>query len=240
MDNDRLSKIAKRFDKRATKYDSESLWVLERKVIRAITSDLSDAATALEVAGGTGVISSELRKKGLAVTCTDLSLGMLKKARERGLPIVRCDMHWLPFPDRSFDLLFLRQGLQYATIELAFAEFRRVAKREVRVAQIVAASARHVPTWKMIFSELGQPDRHVFAPGEIARAGQSSGLVRLSTTRLLSRERLLGPNSTRRMGNKRAADIARLIRQIDPVARLVNSDFEHRVAWEIVRFTVPK
>ena len=61
----------------------------------------------LDVACGTGRHSIPLRKRGYEVVGIDLSLAMLLACKAcpdgKPIPLVQCDMRWLPFKPESFD-----------------------------------------------------------------------------------------------------------------------------------------
>jgi SAM-dependent methyltransferase len=57
----------------------------------------------LDVGCGTGVYSTALAERGWTPTGVDVSADMLRRARERGLEVVRADATALPFDDAAFD-----------------------------------------------------------------------------------------------------------------------------------------
>lgn len=99
----------------------------------------------LDVASGTGAPSLQIARAVAPtgrVTATDLSPEPLKiaaeRARERGLTNVNfevADVHHLPFPDASFDLVTSRCAVMFfSDLPCALAEMRRVLKPGGRVA----------------------------------------------------------------------------------------------------------
>jgi SAM-dependent methyltransferase len=57
----------------------------------------------LDLGCGTGVYSAALAERGWNVTGVDLSEDMLRRARERGVSVVRANATELPFEEASFD-----------------------------------------------------------------------------------------------------------------------------------------
>lgn len=57
----------------------------------------------LDVGCGTGVFTKVFADNGWTVTGVDISEGMLRFARERGIDVIRADAARLPFEDDSFD-----------------------------------------------------------------------------------------------------------------------------------------
>jgi SAM-dependent methyltransferase len=57
----------------------------------------------LDVGCGTGVYAAGLADRGWEVTGVDVSEDMLRRARDRGIDVMRADVTALPFDDASFD-----------------------------------------------------------------------------------------------------------------------------------------
>jgi len=103
-------------------------------------------ATALVVCGGSGMDAEFLCRAGAKVVSTDLSLGAAKRARERsrrfelGIESVVADVEQLPFPDESFDLVAVHDGLHHlADPHAGLSEMARVARRWILVTEPSAA-----------------------------------------------------------------------------------------------------
>jgi ubiquinone/menaquinone biosynthesis C-methylase UbiE/uncharacterized protein YbaR (Trm112 family) len=131
-------------------------WVLERKFRESLAglSALSTHPTVLTVCGGSGMDAEFLARKGAAVTLTDISSGAVHRARERsqryGFPLVPivADVERLPFADRSFELVYVHDGLHHLVDPLTgLREMARVARKGISVnepvdARVTAVAAR--------------------------------------------------------------------------------------------------
>ena len=83
----------------------------------------------LEVGCGTGLILSRLSPIASSAVGVDLSPGMLRHARERGLDVREGSATALPFDDASFDSVCSFKVLAHVEpIETAFAEVARVVR----------------------------------------------------------------------------------------------------------------
>jgi ubiquinone/menaquinone biosynthesis C-methylase UbiE len=81
----------------------------------------------LEVGCGTGQILSRVRAFAPGAVGVDLSGGMLGHARARGLSVGQASATHLPFPDRSFDLVYSFKVLPHIPdLDGAIAEILRV------------------------------------------------------------------------------------------------------------------
>ena len=104
-----------------------------------------DGGKVLDVATGTGLVASELLRRGFEVTGVDQSPEMLASARERfgpGIELVEASAERLPFPDDSFDHLTVTYLLRY--VEDPGATLRELA-RVVRDGGVVASLEFGVP-----------------------------------------------------------------------------------------------
>jgi demethylmenaquinone methyltransferase/2-methoxy-6-polyprenyl-1,4-benzoquinol methylase len=86
----------------------------------------------LDLACGTGDFSKLVVKRWpAAVTiAADLTHNMLRLARAGGVSAPVCaDAMWLPFPDRSFDCVFIGYGLRnFPRLDRAIAEVERITR----------------------------------------------------------------------------------------------------------------
>jgi ubiquinone/menaquinone biosynthesis C-methylase UbiE len=89
----------------------------------------ADGARVLEAGCGTGMILKEIAPRAREAVGIDLSPGMLKTARARGLDVVNASVTDLPFADESFDLVYSFKVLAHVeNIERALAELARVTR----------------------------------------------------------------------------------------------------------------
>ncbi|HET6626162.1 MAG TPA: class I SAM-dependent methyltransferase [Nocardioidaceae bacterium] len=91
-----------------------------RSAAAAVASLVPGGGTALDVAGGTGIVSAELARLGFSVLVADLSIGMLSVAASR-LPgrVVAGSADRLPVRDSSVDLVTVIWLLHLLAIPVA-------------------------------------------------------------------------------------------------------------------------
>ena len=100
----------------------------------ASVEDLVRGREVLEVGCGTGLILQRLAGLASRAVGVDLSPGMLRKARERGLEVVEGRAESLPFPDASFDGAVSFKVLAHVPdVRAALAEMARVVRPGGRV-----------------------------------------------------------------------------------------------------------
>jgi ArsR family transcriptional regulator len=101
----------------------------------------------LDIASGDGVLAELLAPHAHRYVCVDASARVVAAASERLRPFANVevregDMHALPFPDSSFDLVVLMHALTYASKPAqAVAEAARVLRRGGRL--LLSSLARH-------------------------------------------------------------------------------------------------
>ena len=193
-------------------------WLLAEKLRRSVASlrSLLPGATALAVAGGSGMEAEFLARAGARVVTADISLGAARRARERArrhgfdvLSIV-ADAERLPFADRSVDVVYVHDGLHHlADPRAGLHEMARVARRAVSVNEPARAALTRLAVKGRIALDVEESGNRVqrLAPEEVASALRAHGLdvVRSErygmyyrhepgrVVRLLSRPRLLAP-----------------------------------------------
>lgn len=132
--NDVFADVAKYYD-RANYVASLGLWGWFRKNFISMI-DVQPGQKALDVCAGTNAIGIALLQKepGLQLTAVDRSEAMQevgrRQAQKRGLHIdsVIHDVHQLPFPDNSFDVVTLQFASRHLRIYDVTHEIMRVLK----------------------------------------------------------------------------------------------------------------
>ena len=100
--------MAVSFDRLASVYDA-TRWSgvppeIMEKLLNAMKELFAGCRTILDVGIGTGRFAEYFNDSGFNVVGIDVSLGMMAKAREKGLRnLVQADAHHLPFRDQAFD-----------------------------------------------------------------------------------------------------------------------------------------
>jgi len=93
---------------------------------------LPDRPVVLDLAAGTGDFSLMVRQRypGSRAVAVDITERMLQLARERGVQHTVCaDAGLLPFPDHSFDCVFVGYGLRnFPNLKVAVNEIERVTR----------------------------------------------------------------------------------------------------------------
>lgn len=129
------------------------------------------AASVLDVGTGTGLFAEEFAARGLSAVGVDANPEMIELARKLA-PTVRFlegTAERLPFPDSSFDLVFLGQMLHETEPPLsALAEARRVARVRVIVLE-----------WPYRQEEHGPPLAHRLKARAIVALGRKAGFRRI-------------------------------------------------------------
>jgi demethylmenaquinone methyltransferase/2-methoxy-6-polyprenyl-1,4-benzoquinol methylase len=122
--------IAPRYDfmTRVLSYGMDGRW----KRLGVENAALPDNAVVLDLAAGTGDFSELLlgRLPRARAVVVDLTEPMLRQARARGLKETACaDATALPFPDASFDCVFVGYGLRnFPCLATALREIDRVTR----------------------------------------------------------------------------------------------------------------
>ena len=166
------SQIAQVFDAISPRYDA-TRDPLDSDTLAALHSRLREAGvdSLLEVGVGTGRVAAPLTDRGMAVAGVDVSLGMLQRARCKGLDrLLRGSAYHLPFTDGAFDAaLFVHVLHVLEDPSLGLREATRVGRRGAyALVHPRNGSAREAPerdrARQLIFDELERqgfavPDR---------------------------------------------------------------------------------
>lgn len=92
-------------------YDEAAQFRLEESLLREL--DLPCDCLLLDAGGGTGRVAAALRQHLGGAVVTDVSPGMLKYARGKGLDCVRAPVENLPFASGTFDRVFMLDAFHH-------------------------------------------------------------------------------------------------------------------------------
>ncbi len=101
--------------------------------LRAISVELGDCCTILDVGVGTGRFAKPLSNLGFEIVGIDLSRKMMLKAKQKGVRnLILADAHNMPFKDETFDASIIIHVLHLLPDWLSVArEMGRVTKNKV-------------------------------------------------------------------------------------------------------------
>jgi SAM-dependent methyltransferase/DNA-binding transcriptional ArsR family regulator len=143
----------------------------------------------LDIASGDGVLAELLAPHARRYVCVDASARVVAAASERLKPFANVevregDMHALPFPDASFDLVVLMHALTYAAKPAhAVAEGARVLRSGGRL--LLCSLARH--EHKAAVDAYGHVNLG-FSDKELRKFAEKAGLV-VSSLETVTREK---------------------------------------------------
>ena len=156
-----------------------------RRSVRGVESRLV-GATVLTVCGGSGMDAEFLARCGATVVVSDLSLGAVQRAAERGrraglsIDAVVADVEHLPFADRSVDIVYVHDGLHHLSDPmLGLTEMCRVAREHV----LLTEPSRAVAT--EIAARLGIALREEYAGNRVERISSEVVRARLAASAMI-------------------------------------------------------
>lgn len=106
-----MKSVVDQFEKRAETYSASANWIFDQPLIQAhiAACGLKPPANVLELCCGTGMVGRNFRAAGFSVCGIDLTRGMAEEAN-RYFPCICTSAAEIPFLDRSFDVVVLRQA----------------------------------------------------------------------------------------------------------------------------------
>lgn len=104
MPFDHFNVIARIYDRAAAYQPSQTILEL---------LDLPAPGFLLDAGGGTGRVAQAFRALGQAVLVVDPSLGMLRRAADKGLPAAYAPAEELPFRESAFGRIFMMDALHH-------------------------------------------------------------------------------------------------------------------------------
>jgi ubiquinone/menaquinone biosynthesis C-methylase UbiE len=124
--------VGEEFDDISEIYDSTRQAATDVE-LRAVSSELGDCCTILDVGVGTGRFAKPLSNLGFEIVGIDLSRKMMLKAKQKGVRnLILADAHNMPFKDETFDASIIIHVLHLLPDWLSVArEMGRVTKNKV-------------------------------------------------------------------------------------------------------------
>jgi ubiquinone/menaquinone biosynthesis C-methylase UbiE len=124
--------IGAEFDSISEIYDSTRRAATEVE-LKAVSSELSECRTIIDVGVGTGRFAKPLSDLGFEIVGIDISRKMMLKARQKGVQnLILADAHNIPFKDESFDASIIIHVLHLIPDWLnVVREMGRVTKNKV-------------------------------------------------------------------------------------------------------------
>ena len=127
-------------------------WLIDEKFRRSVSGlNGLPSMSVLTVCGGSGMDAEMLVHTGANVVSVDISLGAAYRAVERArrhdvaITAIVADAEQLPFADRSFDLVYVHDGLHHLEHpEVGLSEMVRVARRAVSITEPADAALTRV------------------------------------------------------------------------------------------------
>ncbi len=123
------------FDRIADRYDETRAYAegVPRLIAEALEEELTTDCVILEVGVGTGRTAEPLRAHGFDIVGVDVSMGMLSRARDKGVAdVMLADAMALPFVDDAFDhVLSVHVTHLISEWRTALSEMVRVASRKI-------------------------------------------------------------------------------------------------------------
>lgn len=154
----------------------ERLKLLEIDRVVQISALEAGLRSVLDVGTGTGVWADAFSKAKLQAEGVDVSREMLKIAAQH-LPDIKFHLasaESLPFPDKSFDLVFMGLLLHETDNRAnAMREAARVARKRVAILE-----------WPMDIRQAGPPLNHRIPDDEIRKLAQNNSFVSLRVNHL--------------------------------------------------------
>lgn len=106
-----MDKVIAQFSTRAETYSASANWIADTALIQAHidAAECKRGGSVLEVCCGTGMVGRSFRAAGWQINGVDLTRGMAEEAN-RFFPCICTPAESIPFLDRSFDVVVLRQA----------------------------------------------------------------------------------------------------------------------------------
>jgi SAM-dependent methyltransferase len=150
----------------------------------------------LTICCGSGMDAEFLSEQGAGVIAMDISMGALKRARERArrygttYELAVADAECLPFRDRAFDYCFVHDGLHHLPRpEMAVREMARVSRRGILITEPADAGLTSLAIRAGILEAYEESGNFVvrFRPRDLAALCAQEGLDAWRSCRYMMR-----------------------------------------------------
>ena len=133
-------RVMRHYDRMAAIYDLQYREEQDAKIRAALESlHLERDSLILDAGCGTGILLDHLRGSTTVIVGVDISLEALRRALKRPsfsdkVNLVRADVDYMPFPDRTFDNVFAVTLIQNVpNPEVTLKEIRRISKPDATI-----------------------------------------------------------------------------------------------------------
>jgi ubiquinone/menaquinone biosynthesis C-methylase UbiE len=179
QENEKGTMNERRYDAGIARLRSpERMERLEVKRVVDLCLDDPDIASVLDVGTGSGIFAEAFSERVAKVAGIDVNPEMIEASRELvpKASFQQAAAEAIPFPDKSFDLVFLGVVLHEADdVQKALSEALRCAKRRVVVLE-----------WNYRQEDFGPPLEHRLKPEDVAAMAKKAGSKAITITPLRS------------------------------------------------------
>ena len=160
-----MSEIIEAFDLSAPKYNAwyetpKGRQVLETE-LKALDGLIPGTGVGVEIGAGTGIFAESLSSDARTIICIDPSIGMLRRASERGLHVVLAPGERPPLRDRCLGFAYLVTVLEFVGEPSAVLEVARGALRDG--SPVVVLTINRESPWGELYERLRDEGNPIFA-----------------------------------------------------------------------------
>jgi len=238
--NKNTTKIINTFKQRANTYNTDGKWVNNIETIEPLVPQSFGNTRLLDICSGTGAIANVAHSKGWQVFALDITATMLQEITNNDIIKIVSSFEKLPFLDNYFDVITLRQGLQYSTnLDETILECKRVAKSQIKFGHITVFEKDDINWWTNYFKIASPGRKHIFKPNEIYKNCSKHNFNKVNQTVRIFKDSFINP--LRYLNKKQINELFCLINNapkhiIDnyQFKKLDNGDFSYLHRWEFI------
>jgi len=155
---------------------SERVKLIEVEQVVELSLEKIKADNVLDVGTGSGLFAEAFEKKGLKVTGIDISEEMIQAVKEfiENGEFITAPAEKIPYPDKSFDLVFLGHVLHEVD------DMAKVLEEAKRVARVRIA----ILEWPYVEEKIGPPLYHRLSKEKILGLAKQAGFTKVETLQL--------------------------------------------------------